>query len=248
MGRVTRKYYGYCPLVEDFHIQNVIGGREKRQIIFGANVTATAVDGTKDLTLSGLTGGLITHVDHYQVLVQGLQAPTLIPRVKTKIADTDPQGFTIIGDAGNVNPQYYSVIVFATLPSSPKATSKWAKDYCPGCKNLDFWAIIGSIYKDVALFNFRVQRLTVDLDVKFRTHTVFTEDYTTDLYISGEKGSSHSPLVSLMAGTDYQVIVTPSDSGASTYPAVTSVARDGFTLGGDNNEYYNILVLGQVTN
>jgi len=248
MGRVTTKYYGYCPLVEDFHIQNVLGSRERRQIIFGYTATVTAADGTKALTLSGMTGGLITKVDHYQVFVQGLQAATVRPRVKLRVEDSS-LGFTLVGDAGNVTPKLYSVIVVATLPISSRAIPKWAKDYCPGCKNLDFWGIVGSIYKDIGMFSMRVQNGGAGtLAVNFATHSAYYNDNATDLYTTGVKGSSHSPLVNQMVNDDYQIMISPSASAPAAYPYASSITEAGFTLTGDASEYFNILILGQIKN
>ncbi len=248
MGRVTKKYYGYCPLVEDFHIRNVLGSRERRQIIFGYTATVTAADGTKALTLSGMTGGLITHVDHYQVFVQGLQAATVRPRVKLRTEDSS-LGFTLLGDDGSVTPKLYSVIIVATLPSHPRATPKWAKDYCPGCKNLDFYGLVGSIYKDIGLFSMRVQNGGAGtLAVKFATHTAYYNDETTDLWATGVKGSTESPLVNQMANDDYQIMISPSATAPAAYPYASSITAAGFTLTGDASEYFNILILGQIRN
>lgn len=240
MGRVTTKYYGNCPLVEDFHIQNVIGSRERRQLIFGYTKSGTW-DGDDPITLSTLTGGLITQADHYQVLVTAGQ---VYASARPRIHGRDSTHFHLLGEANGT----YDLIVMATLPSHPLSTPKWAKDYCPGCKNLDFWGIVGSIYKDVALFHSRVQLGGAGtLAFSFATHMAYNTA-TTDLYVTGDKGSSKSPVVSVMANDDYQVVVTPSESAAAAMPYVSSKTRAGFTITGDASEYFNVLVLGQISN
>jgi hypothetical protein len=236
--KIARRYYGYCPLVEDFHIKNVLGGRERRQLIFG--YTHTLVAGADAITLSTMTGGLITQADYYQVLVTADQVyASARPRIASKTATQ----ISLTGEAAGV----YDLIVFVTLPTKPQATPKWAKDYCPGCKDLDFWGLVGSITKDTALIHSRVQLGGAGtLAFVFSTHTAIYGDTATDLYTTGEKGSLHSPLVANMANDDYQVIVS-GDSESTAMPYVSSKTAQGFTITGDASDYFNVFVLGQIS-
>jgi hypothetical protein len=231
-------------LLEDFHIRNILGSRERRQIIFGSTQYATTVGGGTsgylDLTLSGLTGGLITQVDHMLVFAQKWASA---PTNRTRIAFKTTLGFRLIGDlnAG------YDIVVVATLPTSPRATPKWAKDYCPGCKNMDFWGIVGSIYKDVALFTSRVQNgAGGTFAYKFRDNAVYGS--AGDFYFPGDKGSEPSPTVHKMVDADYQVILFPSDTPPAAAPFTSTFSAEGFSIVGDASEIFNVLIFGQIEN
>ena len=257
MGRVaTTRSYRSCPLLEDFHIRNILGSGERRQIIFGSTEYVLTPwpfgpgPAFSQFTYSGLTGGLITEVDHSLIFAQKwASAPvnrTRIALKNTTVTDADGftgQGFRLIGDlnAG------YDIIVVATLPTSPRATPKWAKDYCPGCKNMDFWGIVGSIYKDVGLFTSRVQNgAGGTFAYTFRDNAVYGS--AGDFYFPGDKGSEPSPAVHKMVDADYQVILFPSDTPPAAAPFTSAFSAEGFSIIGDVNEIFNVLIFGQIEN
>lgn len=245
MGRVSKRSYRSCPLLEDFHIRNILGSRERRQIIFGSIQTAGTAGGGGtsgyiDLTLSGLTGGMITQVDHMLVFAQKYGSA---PVNRTRIAFKTTTGFRLVGDLNGG----YDLVVVATLPTKPMTTPKWAKDYCPGCKNMDFWGIVGSIYKDVALFTSRLQNgVGGTFDYKFRDNAVYGS--AGDFYFPGDKGSEPSPAVRRMVDTTYNVILFPSDTPPAVPPFTGAFSEDGFTITGDASEKFNVLILGQIEN
>ncbi len=248
MGRVTNRYYGFCPLLEDFHIPNVVGCTQRRQLIVGDNITIPAGPAnTKAYTWSTFTGGLIETIDHSQIFAQKLNAA---PTNRTRIASKSTSGFTLVGDGG-LSDVTYSVIAFLTLPTNPHRTPKWAKDYCPGCKNMDFWAIPGSIFKDIGMFQFRCATGGGGtLAVSWENVTVINPGDAGDWNIAdcGAAGSLRSPAVHVMANTDYQIIIFPSSTAPAAAPYPSSITRDGFTLNGDASEIFNVLILGQITN
>jgi hypothetical protein len=246
--RITRRSYQSCPLVDEFHIQNVLGSCEKRQWIIGARVNIPS-GATKALTYAALTGGLWDTIDHAQILLQFLNfAPADPPYVISKAS----AGFTLYGEPGD-----YSVVILATLPNRPKATAKWAKDYCPYCKNLGFNAICGSALKDIAVFGgvALTSGGTVAVDFPTLTKTSIGQTGTGSNYPESEqrkeKGSQRASLVSMMKDNTYQIILTKStDGGIATpvtvYPFPSAITVDGFTITGDTAEYYDVLIVGQV--
>jgi len=251
MGRVTTRSHQTCPLLEDFHIRNILGSRERRQVIFGSTeycLTAGGggTSGYSDFTFDHLTGGLVTEVDHSLIFAQKWASA---PINRTRISFKTSTGFRLVGDlsAG------YDIIIVATLPTSPRATPKWAKDYCPGCKDMDFWGIVGSIYKDVGLVTSRVKLgAGGTLAFTFKDHTAYWEPdgSETDLYLQGAKGSEKSPAVQRMVDSTFQAVLFPSDTPFTVAPWTGTFATDGtgFTIIGDANEYLNVLCLGQIAN
>lgn len=248
--RITKRSYESCPIIEEFHIQNVLGSCEKRQWVIGARVSLTGL--SKDLTYTTLTGGLWDSIDHAQVMVQKLNAAeTLEPYLTSKSSS----GFTINADIGD-----YSVVVLATLPNRPLSNSKWAKDYCPYCKNLGFNAILGSSLKDVAVFAGVVYCAGGSIAIKFSDFTATNapqigsaSPYTGCNYPETanykEQGSQKPSLVTMMEDDQYQIIITKSNddyAAVSTPPYPSSIGVGGFTLNGDSNKYYDVLIMGQV--
>ena len=225
--RLTKRSYESCPLIEEFHIRNILGGCEKRQWLIGGRVTMPRDASHLSVTLDSLTGGIIKNVDHFQVLSQKLGAPTNESYVSFK----DSTRFTLEGDASGV----YSVVVLATLPLWPRATSKWAKDYCPYCKTLGFNTILGSSLKDIGIFAGRAQTGAVD----FPTLTKTTGD------MGEEQGSQRKTLITMMHDDQYQIILSPA-AAPTILPYPDVVTQDGFTIVGDRDAWFDVLVMGQI--
>jgi len=223
-----------CPLVEEFHIKNIVGALERKQWVFGGRVTTPGGAAFIDTTLLTLSSGIIPRLDHYRVLVQKLNAANIEePWISSKTST----GFRVNGDVSSL----YSVVVLGTEPIPPKSQKKWAKDYCPFCKSQGFDGIVGSTLLDLVLFAFRhTQSGGVDA-VKFATE--MTMKNLTGQY----KGQMGGPLVTVMMDNTYQVNITKSTSGIIvTPPYASSLAVDGFTLNGEAGETYDVLVLGQI--
>jgi len=245
MGRITNRSYLACPLMEEFHIRNVIGCCERKQFMFGGRSTITDLATcSKAITFASLTGSLITSVDHSQILIQTLNSA---PINKTYVDNKTSKGFTIYGDALCE----FSIIVLATLPVHPVSQPKWAKDYCPYCKNLDFKGIVGSTLRDIVAFTMTgaTTGQSGSLAVKFGTltkqtgvtHGMITEYYTT--------GTLRDPLVTMMENDDYQIAIfkTTEAGGVVTVPPYPSaIKKDGFTLNGDAAQHYDMLIFGQI--
>jgi hypothetical protein len=229
--------------MEEFHIRNVIGCCERRQFMFGDRVTIPAGITTLAVTLSGLTGALVEKVDHFQVLAQKLNA---IPVNLTYLTSKTTRGFTLNGDAG----ADYSIIVLATLPTNPLAHPKWAKDYCPYCKNLDFKGIVGSTLRDIVVFDGTATTGGGGtVAAKFATMTRTTAALHGMVAGNKTSGTLKNPLVTMMAGTDYQICLTKTTEagGVVTNPPYPSaIAKDGFTINGDATQDYDVLILGQI--
>jgi hypothetical protein len=256
MYHTTQRPHVTCPLIENFKVSNILGANEKRQIIFGSNETITGNAG-KALTLSGLSGGLIVNADHYYVVAQKWNT---VPLQKVRIESKTATGFTLMTNEG-----VSSVVVVVTQPTHPKATPKDAWNYCPYCKYFGFKDIEGGIVRDSTLFGMRAMVASGNaLAVTFAAYTqpnkviygAATTDSTFYSDVKGlygpkyaTKGSLKKSLVTQMADDDYQIIITKSTyaTAAVTIPPYPSaVTEGGFTLNGDNNQYYDILILGQV--
>jgi len=232
--RIINRSYLSCPLIEEIHIQNVLGGCEKRQWLFGGRVSIGAGVYTKAVTFTSLTGGLVTVVDHSQIFAQKLNAA---PVNKTFVTSKTGSGFTLNGDPGAL----YSILVLATLPTYPRATPKWAKDYCPYCKNLGFDAVIGSSLKDIAAFSgIATTSVGGTVAVAFPTLTATSGAAGVD------RGSQKASLVTMMYDNEYQIILTPLDTAVTSAPYPSSITVDGFTLNGDASKSYDIFILGQI--
>jgi hypothetical protein len=201
---------------------------------------------SKALTYTALTGGLFDTVDHAQVLAQKLE---VAPTNNTRISSKTSAGFTLNGDSGS-----YSVAIMATLPNRPLATPKWAKDYCPYCKNLGFNAIVGSVLKDVAILTGVYKCVGGSVVVTFPNLSATNSGATTapyQAYPSGtkERGGQKESLVTMMYDDQYQIILSKStEAGAAVTvpPYPSSIGVGGFTLNGDADEFYDILVVGQI--
>ncbi len=249
---------GYCPLIEEFHIRNIIGCVEKKQWIFGDTFLMAAA--SRAVTLSEMTGGLITAAStivnrsngvsepDIKVLVQAIGNSLERPYIDTKTT----AGFTLRGDTG----KYVHVVVMVNAPLVPHnkvSTSKWAQDYCPYCRAAGFKGIVGSTLKDIAMFGFKATTSGAGtVAVKFRTSTDTTGKHTglTTLDYFYETGTQLPFTVNQMVSTDYQVILTKQDLAAyvapTQYPYITLQDKDGFTITGDASQEYDVLVLGQI--
>jgi hypothetical protein len=265
-----------CPLIDDFHVQNILGARERRELIFGSRVTITDGFTYKSLTLSALSGGWVTSVDHYEVLAQevgvyntgtGLVGdmvgtPTIVPYVINKTAI----GFDLHGDTDAV----MSVVIKATLPAHPRSNAKDAWSYCPYCKFFGFKDIVGSVVRDATIFGGKATTSSGTVAVTFGnvgtasaailskpTKTYFgqegkdgTEAIGFQAQVGG--GSLKKSLVTTMIDTQYQIIIQASKytpgGGTTTYPYPTLITDSGFLLNGDTAYDYDVLILGQVKN
>ena len=247
---------GYCPLIEEFHIRNILGCLEKKQYIFGGIISP--LTNPQTITLSSLTGGLITNVPidpktgfpSYLILVQKTKTAAVN---NTFIYPVGNQSFVLNGDTGAT----YHVVIMATNPDQPPSkhlqTTKWAQDYCPYCKSVGFKGIVGSFLKDLACFSFKVTTGGGGTaTVKFATSTDTTGKHagnvsTSDFYY--ETGQQLPSMVTMMADASYQIIITKSTEGGAPvvvvpYPSV--IDKDGFMLNGDASQEYDVLVLGQI--
>ena len=223
-----------CPLVEEFHIRNILGALERKQWVFGGRVTTPGGAAYVSATLLALSSGIIPRVDHYQALVQKLNAaPNEESFIDTKVST----GFRVVGDVSST----YSVIVLGAEPVTPKSQRKWAKDYCPFCKSQGFDGIVGSTLSDLVLFTFRHLQVGSADVVKFASEVTMRN-------LTGEpRGQLGGPLVTVMVDNTYQIAITKSSSGAIVNkPYPSSLAKDGFTLNGDANKTYDVLILGQI--
>lgn len=246
---------GYCPLIEEFHIRNIVGCLERKQWVFGDIVTLSGKD-YADLTLSSLSGGFITHVPinprtglpNYLVLAQVVEVTGVC-----SISNQTEEMFRLNGTAGNT----YHVVVMTTEPSQPSrrvhSQRKWASDYCPYCKSQGFKGVVGSVLKDLACFSFKVfLRGGASMPVKFATVTDTTGKHVgvnagLDFYY--ETGQELPNRVTMMADNQYQIIITKCDETGGAVinpPFPSSIAKDGFTLNGDVDEEYDVLILGQI--
>jgi len=227
-------YKNACPLVEEFHIRNIMGALERKQWVIGATVTLTAA-GVYAADFSTITGGLIDRFDHYQVLAQEINAAP----VGWTFADTKTTtSFIVRGDINTTA----CLIVLGVEPLHPRSTKKWAKDYCPFCKSQDFKAVVGSIFKDTVLLGFMHTQVA-------GTDTVVFADEVTMKNLTGDfHGQMGGPLVTQMADAAYQIIVTKSSAGAvNTKPYVSARTKVGFDLTAEVGETYDVFVLGQIT-
>lgn len=234
MARIWKRSYISCPIMEEFHIQNILGSCEQRQWIFGGRVNIPALSYSKAVTLSSLTGGIVETVNHFHVLAQKLNAA---PVNNTFVTSKTTTGFTLNGDQNSD----FSVIVLANIPLNPKATPKWAKNYCPYCKNMGFNAIHGSSLKDIVCFSGLASTgVGGTVAVTFPTLTATSGAAGTD------RGSQKASLVTMMNDADYQIIVTKLTTAVTAPPYPSSLTVDGFTLNGDASKDYEILILGQI--
>lgn len=231
MARIWKRSYISCPLMEEFHIRNILGSCEKRQWIFGGRVTT--VTDTKAVTFTSLTGGIVENVTDSLIFAQKLNHA---PSNKTFITSKTASGFTLNGDGASD----YSIIVIATLPLHPKATPKWAKDYCPYCKNMGFKGIHGSSLKDLVCFSGSASTGaggTVAVTFKDLTETSGSAD---------QKGTQKKNLVTMMYDNEYQVALIQRDDAVTAPPYPSAITVDGFTLNGDASKGFDILILGQI--
>lgn len=243
MVDVRRLFKEYCPLIEEFNVRNIMGGFEQKEWMF--SYRHTLAGSTDDITLSTITGGLITKLEHYHVLAQKLNA---IPVNKTFVNPKTTTQFTLNGDDTGL----YSIIILgselpwmgknpAIAPASFKGlTGRWAKDYCPYCEAFNIKTLVGGVLKDVVAFSFSwTTDNTADvIDFKTGTNVVDT--------LGNTAGQGKQFLVTQMYDTDYGIAITKNDSGAGTMSYPSSLTKTGFTLNGENAKKYDILIVGQI--
>jgi len=231
-----------CPLIEEFHIKNVIAGVERKQWVIGGRVTMGVVGPpfTYALTFLSLSGGVIQNLTSYRVLAQKLNAQ---PSEETYVVSKNSYGVTLAGDSGSVN----SVIILGTEPTGkpPDSQKKWAKDYCPYCKARGINAILGSSVKDEILFGFHATTGGGGTyAVKFGTVSKYINLFALPA------GSLDNPLFTSMADATYQISITKAKVAAGVVPTIppwaSSINREGFTLNGDANSEYDVYILGQI--
>lgn len=235
----------YCPIVDEFHVRNVLGCREKKVWMFGDIVTSAAGLVTKSVTLSSISSGVITSLRSYVVQVQKMSAA---PVNDDFVYSKTSSGFTLSCDPASD----YSVMVmgtennsYATAPyfeprwiqeGGGKKSGKWAKDYCPGCKQLDFWAICGSTSKDLATFSFCHQLSGAADAIVFKD---FRIGY----------GQQRTPITQ-MQDDDYLIFITPAPSTGAAIgndrPYPSAITETGFTLNGNAGSWYDVLIFGKV--
>jgi|GEM_PF-1894774 len=233
----TQLMKAQCPLIEEFHITSICGAKERKQWILGGRIT-TNIQGWYKVTISSLSGGVITSFDHYQVMAQRLDSMGE-PTYKTIVDWKTATQFEVRG-----NPSHeYSVLVLGTEDAPHRATKRWAKDYCPYCKSQGFDAILGSTVKDQVCFSFK------HTQVAGTDAVTFASDATPYKILGLPKGSLKSPLVKQMEDDDYQILITKSTfaDAAVTIPAyASSLTEVGFNLTGDIAQKYDIMILGKV--
>lgn len=233
------RFSGQCPIIEEFHIRNIVAGLERKEWTMGGRVT---LDGTGQYSVSFLTfsGGVIQNMTSYFVLAQKLDvAPTEETYVFSKSAD----GFVVKGDASSLN----SIIVVGVEPTRkpPLSQKKWAKDYCPYCKSQNISAIVGATVKDQALFGFKA------LTGGGGTISVLFRDVTRFVNLFGlPAGQQDDPLITAMSDASYQISITkstiPGGAPVIVPPYASSITKEGFILTGDASSYYDVLILGQI--
>lgn len=233
-------FSGQCPLIEEFHIKNVLAGVERKQWVFGGRVTLDGA-GTLNVSFLTLSGGILQNLTGYHVLAQKLNA---VPTEETYVSAKNAYGITVRGDAASLN----SVIVLGEEPTGKPALvsqKKWAKDYCPYCKSQNISAILGATVKDQVLFGFQATTgVGANVAVLFRTVTKYINLFGLPA------GQKDDPLITSMADASYQISITKAAVGAGVAvvvpPYASSITREGFTLNGDASRTYDVLVLGQI--
>jgi hypothetical protein len=222
-----------CPLIEEFHVKNVIGALERKQWIFGGRVTLSGA--SQALTYLTLSSGIIERLDHAQILAQKHSA---VPTNPTYVDTKTSSGFTLYGDNGAT----YSIVILGTEPHKPRSQRKWASDYCPFCKSQGFKGVAGGTLKDVAAFSFQ-------WTLSSAGDTIAFNDIKTQNIIGRPRGQLDDSLIHTMADNQYQIIVTKTSAGAVVVPPYPEdVGTNNFTLQGEAGETYDVLILGQILN
>jgi hypothetical protein len=226
-----------CPLIDDFHVLNILGARERREIIFGTQIY---MDGTHTYlaqTFAGLTGGLLSHptattptgpyvntysvgsVDHFQVLLQqvGTWAGSKIPADVSDLSGANlPTLIPYINNKTStgftVNADNHAVldaIIKVTLPAHPRATPKDASSYCPYCKHYGFKDICGSLVRDATLFAGTIATGGTSATVTFAKIRAAVTHYLTPSTrtLTGADGQA-SPAISIGGGSMKKYFVT----------------------------------------
>ncbi len=233
----------YCPVVEEFNVRNILGAYEQKEWMFSYRHTMAGQD--DDITLSTITGGILTKLDHYRVLAQKLDSFIMN---RTYVTAKSTSQFTLHGD----NAGLYSIIILGSeipatgdspniVPTAQKGlTGRWAKDYCPYCKAYNIKTLVGGILKDVVAFSFKWTNVGAASVVDFRTATKVND-------ANDQTGLGKAYLVSQMYGTDYGIAITKSSTGAvATDVYASALTKAGFTLNGENAEDYDVLIVGQI--
>ena len=233
-------FSGQCPLIEEFHIKNIVAGVERKQWAMGGRVTLDG-SGAYTVTFLVLSGGIIQNMTSYHVLAQKLNA---IPAEESYIFAKTVSGFTIKGDAASLN----SIIVLGEEPTRKPALlsqRKWAKDYCPYCKSQNISAIVGATVKDQVMFGFQATTGGGgNVAVLFRTVMRY-------INLFGLPAGQHDdPLITSMADATYQISITKAAVAAGAAvtipPYASAITREGFTLNGDASKTFDVLILGQI--
>lgn len=230
-----------CILIDKMGLADVVGCLDRKTWIIGSRQTI-ASGGQLALTFSALTGGLIVSCESYQVLAQKLNAASTN---LTAISNKTAVGFTLNGDNGGL----YSLIVMLRMPSRG-GFPKWAKDYCPYCKDRKYNAIVGSILKDMTLFGFTARTgLDGTANVLFKNVKAGSRE---KFGLEGgrkERGSGKEASVTQMYDTTYQICISKStvtggEVVVAPYPSNLTVT--GFTLNGDAEQTYDVMIFGQI--
>jgi len=249
MVDVRRLFKEYCPLIEEFNVRNIMGGYEQKEWMFSYRHTQVAL--ADIITLSTVTGGLVTKLEHYHVLATKLNVAPGV--TKTFVNPKTTTQFTLNGVIGGL----YSIIILGSelpwkgkdttiAPASQKGLAgRWAEDYCPYCKAFKIKTLVGGVLKDVVAFSFQILSTGAATVIDFRTATKSTGGTTVDTYTT--TGQGKESLVSQMYDADYGIAITKNDSGApvtEVYPS--ALTKAGFTLNGENAKKYDILIVGQI--
>jgi hypothetical protein len=242
-----------CPLIEEFHIKNIVGCVKRKQWIVGTRITKAQMTGSSSAqTYSHITGGQITTFDDDEASPWGWPAQILAqkiedaaygagaPRNKTYVSAKTTHGFTLNGDESQ-----FSVVIFGTAAMGRKPQGKWASDYCPYCKSQGFHGIIGSTLKDQVCFAFKHTLTGSGVNV-----ISFATDTTPYKVLGLPRGLYNPPsFVTQMADNQYQIIITKTTVAGGAVvviPQPSLVTPTGFTLTGTQNQQYDILILGSI--
>lgn len=105
---------------------------------------------------------------------------------------------------------------------------KWAKDYCPYCRDQNMYSVVGDVDPGETIFGFPYSLSGASATITFRTET--------------------RRRVSAMANTDYRVEITKVSSGSEvTVPYPSAKGKLSFTLNGENGKDYDIIVKGKIS-
>jgi hypothetical protein len=240
---MSRKKLDYdCPwIINDRLIPDHVGGTFRKEwLIKGSAVLDGA--GQATVTISDLTGGLVTEFDDYWILAQKITtAPAIVPRAEFKTS----RNFVLRGDANAT-----FLIIIMGYEFIRKQTGKWAYQYCPYCKDLKFKAVIGSAFpqKVAVSFSSTCNGAGAGVGVLERAtqQTGREVDPDTGQITYRAEGVNQKPYgLKMMTDTDYSIFIAPVQApGTAPYP--TLIAQTGFTVNGGANLKYDVLVFGKI--